>query len=670
MNRWLWVGFASGKIAILDIGPDSHPTAAQCPLTLGLQDGVGGAAQRRDTMWVVAKEWLAAESAVTGLLVDWSPLLADRQRVQVASVHANGSVYYWDGSLTVDCQYNELRRRTPDFAHMRDITVQINSWNIDSIKPEVLEKTREDQHFLRGWLGALGGQQMPDIIVVGLQEVVDLESKKMTAKSLWKNTTSKSKPKGKAGSKPAADISKRYGLWRSALEKALSRGMTFSTAYRAVECQNMVGLFICVFARDDIYRSVREVDVSHVKTGMGGLHGNKGGIGIRFVFEDTSFCFVNAHLAAGESVRNNMARIEHCAAIVKSLSFKRPMPEYQSLAANELVGQHLPGQNNSRQTVSPTADLANLTLDAYVDGGDGQRFLDHAVCFFSGDLNFRLGLGRQQVERYLDINDLDTLLQFDQLLPMITLGAQPRSLSSQPSSSNLRSESSTPIVAPNRVSAAATPYEDSVSTLHYQARSSQSSSAYSSGDEDDGEGLTSIGTAGFALRTFREMPILFRPTYKYDPGTDTYDTSEKRRVPAWCDRVLFRGGSGQLQVRHQHGNIDSQQQVWHERFGDYDLQGQTSPLIYQRLETRQSDHRPIVAAFRVKVKTVDREARSVASVDVRRRADTKTLPEMAYFAKTLWLSRYTASMSRASELLAATGGDLPSAINNVLSSLL
>ncbi|KAJ1819282.1 Vacuolar protein-sorting-associated protein 33 [Coemansia sp. RSA 2675] len=658
-DRWLWVGFASGKIAILDIGPDSHPTAAQCPLTLGLQDGVGGAAQRRDTMWVVAKEWLAAESAVTGLLVDWSPLLADRQRVQVASVHANGSVYYWDGSLTVDCQYNELRRRTPDFAHMRDITVQINSWNIDSIKPEVLEKTREDQHFLRGWLGALGGQQMPDIIVVGLQEVVDLESKKMTAKSLWKNTTSKSKPKGKAGSKPAADISKRYGLWRSALEKALSRGMTFSTAYRAVECQNMVGLFICVFARDDIYRSVREVDVSHVKTGMGGLHGNKGGIGIRFVFEDTSFCFVNAHLAAGESVRNNMARIEHCAAIVKSLSFKRPMPEYQSLAANELVGQHLPGQNNSRQTVSPTADLANLTLDAYVDGGDGQRFLDHAVCFFSGDLNFRLGLGRQQVERYLDINDLDTLLQFDQLLPMITLGAQPRSLSSQPSSSNLRSESSTPIVAPNRVSAAATPYEDSVSTLHYQARSSQSSSAYSSGDEDDGEGLTSIGTAGFALRTFREMPILFRPTYKYDPGTDTYDTSEKRRVPAWCDRVLFRGGSGQLQVRHQHGNIDSQQQVWHERFGDYDLQGQTSPLIYQRLETRQSDHRPIVAAFRVKVKTVDREARSVASVDVRRRADTKTLPEMAYFAKTLWLSRYTASMSRASELLAATGGDLP-----------
>ncbi|KAJ2878112.1 hypothetical protein IWW38_006403, partial [Coemansia aciculifera] len=275
-----------------------------------------------------------------------------------------------------------------------------------------------------------------------------------------------------------------------------------------------------------------------------------------------------------------------------------------------------------------------------------------------------------QVERYLDANDLDMLLQFDQLLPMITLGGQPKSLSSQPSSSNLRSESSTPIVAPNRVSNVANPYyEDSVSTLHNQARSSQSSSPYSSADEEDDEGPTSIGSAGFALRTFREMPILFRPTYKYDPGTDIYDTSEKRRVPAWCDRVLFRGGSGQLQTRHYSSSLDSQQQqtlLSSERFGDYDLQGQISPLVYQRLETRQSDHRPIVAAFRVKTKTVNREARLLAAIDVRKRADTKTLADVTYFGKILWLSRYTASMGHAGELLAAHGGDLAGAMQSAM----
>ncbi|KAL2634417.1 hypothetical protein R1flu_005896 [Riccia fluitans] len=44
-------------------------------------------------------------------------------------------------------------------------------------------------------------------------------------------------------------------------------------------------------------------------------------------------------------------------------------------------------------------------------------------------------------------------------------------------------------------------------------------------------------------RTFhgmREGPIKFPPTYKFDKGYHEYDTSEKRRIPAWCDRVLFR----------------------------------------------------------------------------------------------------------------------------------
>ena len=39
---------------------------------------------------------------------------------------------------------------------------------------------------------------------------------------------------------------------------------------------------------------------------------------------------------------------------------------------------------------------------------------------------------------------------------------------------------------------------------------------------------------------FREMPITFAPTYKFDPGTDDYDTSAKLRKPAWCDRVLWK----------------------------------------------------------------------------------------------------------------------------------
>ena len=44
------------------------------------------------------------------------------------------------------------------------------------------------------------------------------------------------------------------------------------------------------------------------------------------------------------------------------------------------------------------------------------------------------------------------------------------------------------------------------------------------------------GAARRRLRRLRRGSARFAPTYKFDVGTDTFDTSEKRRPPAWCDR--------------------------------------------------------------------------------------------------------------------------------------
>lgn len=87
---------------------------------------------------------------------------------------------------------------------------------------------------------------------------------------------------------------------------------------------------------------------------------------------------------------------------------------------------------------------------------------------------------------------------------------------------------------------------------------------------------------GFRLRAFQEKEITFPPTYKYDVGSDQYDSSEKKRSPAWCDRLLYRGI------------------------------GKIKQTEYRRHEVRVSDHRPVSGIFRLRAKTIDRKRQAGA----------------------------------------------------------
>jgi hypothetical protein len=94
--------------------------------------------------------------------------------------------------------------------------------------------------------------------------------------------------------------------------------------------------------------------------------------------------------------------------------------------------------------------------------------------------------------------------------------------------------------------------------------------------------LTKEMKTNIRLRSFMEGPITFPPTYKYDLHSTEYDTSEKRRIPAWCDRVLWRARDPT----------------------------RVEQLHYKRYEPDISDHRPISAAFCVSVKSIEPDARN------------------------------------------------------------
>ncbi|KAJ2233189.1 Inositol-1,4,5-trisphosphate 5-phosphatase 1 [Coemansia sp. RSA 485] len=81
--------------------------------------------------------------------------------------------------------------------------------------------------------------------------------------------------------------------------------------------------------------------------------------------------------------------------------------------------------------------------------------------------------------------------------------------------------------------------------------------------------------SGKVFRGYSEPEVNFAPTYKFDSGTDIYDTSEKMRVPSWTDRIMYRGKD-------------------------------VNVLSYYRDEIRLSDHKPVLAMMKFEVLSIDK----------------------------------------------------------------
>ncbi|XP_005670913.2 phosphatidylinositol 4,5-bisphosphate 5-phosphatase A isoform X3 [Sus scrofa] len=85
------------------------------------------------------------------------------------------------------------------------------------------------------------------------------------------------------------------------------------------------------------------------------------------------------------------------------------------------------------------------------------------------------------------------------------------------------------------------------------------------------------------LKGFQEGPLNFAPTFKFDVGTNKYDTSAKKRKPAWTDRILWKvkapGGGPSPSGRERH-----RLQV-------------TQHSYRSHMEYTVSDHKPVAAQF-------------------------------------------------------------------------
>ncbi len=353
-----------------------------------------------------------------------------------------------------------MQQRDSEYCEFREMSARVMTWNAGASKPTALRGSDADQNFYRELLEP---RDPPDILVFGFQELVDLEDKKITAKSIFKRKKHKE-------NSDHEHISHQYRAWRDHLIRILDEYTR--EHYVLLHTANLVGLFTCVFVKESEQRNIRDVSAAEIKLGFSGRVGNKGALIVRFFIDDSSICLINCHLAAGQS--HTTHRNNDAAAIMESAE----LPKNRS----------------------PT-ECANF----FVGGGDGSMILDHEICILNGDLNYRIdAMTRNSVVTAVQQGNLAKLLERDQLL------------------------------------------------------------------------LSRKRNPGLRLRAFNEAPINFAPTYKYNVGTDEYDTSEKQRSPAWCDRLLYRG------------------------------LGRIKQTEYRRHDgIKVSDHRPVSGKFKLRVKTIN-----------------------------------------------------------------
>lgn len=335
----------------------------------------------------------------------------------------------------------------------------------------------------RGAAQQLAEENKIDLYVLGLQEAVELGPTQYLNRVVTEDPTKEK--------------------WKAAVETALPDG------YQLISCEQMSGLLLVIYASPELAPTISDVSSCAIGTGMiMGWVGNKGAVTTRLVLgETTKIALVNCHLASGHDVAACERRVWDA------------------------------GQILSRTKFAP------ISHGGVVEE-EGDTINDQDLTFWFGDLNFRLdGLPGDDIRRLLMLHtrgEYDLSKKGDDTLPGGKEVVVQSSSESSDSATEFESATTSPfVIHSDDSSSISLPDPDDFDTDPHGDPASLQATLDSLLPHDQ---LKHVIDAHKVFHDgWREGSITFLPTYKYDVGTvSLFDSSEKRRAPSWCDRVLYR----------------------------------------------------------------------------------------------------------------------------------
>eukprot|EP01039_Chlorochromonas_danica_P003152 gene3152-3452_t len=353
----------------------------------------------------------------------------------------------------------------------------------------------------------------PDLVIVGLQEMVELSTSNVLG-----------------GQKSLEQLS----IWQQILDKALNDYCDEDQEeYVLLDKHNMVGLGLLVFIKRSLRSQVRHAQHSFLPRGVGGVLGNKGAVYSRWQIYDSTVCVINAHFTAHrehvekrnadyEAILNHPAFLTEMALQEKKISEELP-PLIDTTSLYLLKNDLKQVKKKMAHALAAVQDAATAPMASAVSV-EGMAAISGGVPLGSGSASMA------------------------SMPPLASTGTVPTAVPTSSSTSFFLSHDST-----TSSSLRATDHDLVIwlGDLNYRLdKSVPLHIAYYLIEKEDIPLLAALDQLTIekeALRVFHDFHegmLTFPPTYQFIPGKNVYNTvSKKQRIPAWCDRILWRTSS-------------------------------------------------------------------------------------------------------------------------------